>query len=166
MSNRGIQPTRLIAGLLASLLLTILLLAIQAVPLVAQSERESHPESQPLYDMSKEVTLTATVSSVLAKPAAGMLFGSHLMLDTTSGQVDASLGKWGLQGKGALSVAAGEPVEVTGVMKTINEKQVFIVRTVKVNGQVYTIRNQYGVPRSPQSRERTSQKVAHEGESL
>jgi hypothetical protein len=157
MSNRGIQPTRLIAGLLASLLLAIL-----AVPLVAQSERESRP----FYDIAKEITLTGTVSSVLAKPAAGMLFGSHLMLDTTSGQVDASLGKWGLQGRGALSVSAGEPVEVTGVMKTINDKQVFIVRTVKASGQVYTIRNQYGVPRSPQSRERASQKAAQGGESL
>jgi|SRR5271166_3519973 len=157
MSNRGIQPTRLIAGILAGLLL-----AIPAVPLAAQPEREF----QPFYDISKEVTLTGTVSSVLAKPAAGMIFGSHLLLDTTSGQVDASLGKWGLQGKSALSVAAGEPVEVTGVMKTINNKQVFIVRTVKVNGQVYTIRNQYGVPRSPQSRERASEKAAQGGESL
>jgi DNA/RNA endonuclease YhcR with UshA esterase domain len=157
MTNRGIQPTRLIAGLLAGLLFAIL-----ALPLVAQSERESRA----FYDIAKEVTLTGTVSSVLAKPAAGMLFGSHLMLDTNLGQVDASLGKWGLQGKGALSVAAGEAVEVTGVMKTMNDKPVFIVRTVKVSGQVFTIRNQYGVPRSPQSRERASQKAAQGGESL
>jgi len=157
MTNRGIQPTRLIAGLLAGLLFAIL-----ALPLVAQSERESRA----FYDIAKEVTLTGTVSSVLAKPAAGMLFGSHLMLDTNLGQVDASLGKWGLQGKGALSVAAGEAVEVTGVMKTMNDKPVFIVRTVKASGQVFTIRNQYGVPRSPQSRERASQKAAQGGESL
>ncbi|MGA1987352.1 MAG: hypothetical protein ABSG72_13875 [Candidatus Sulfotelmatobacter sp.] len=157
MTNRGIQPTRLIAGLLAGLLFAIL-----ALPLVAQSERESRA----FYDIAKEVTLTGTVSSVLAKPAAGMLFGSHLMLDTNLGQVDASLGKWGLQGKGALSVVAGEAVEVTGVMKTMNDKPVFIVRTVKVSGQVFTIRNQYGVPRSPQSRERASQKAARGGESL
>jgi len=150
------KATRLIPGLLAALL------AILAVPLVAQSASESHP----FYDITQEVSLTGTVSSVLAKPAAGMLFGSHLMLNTSSGQVDASLGKWGLQGKGALSVAAGAPIEVTGVMKTINNKPVFIVRTVKVNGQVYTIRNQYGVPRSPQSRERASQKPAQGGESL
>jgi len=157
MSSCGTKRTRPIAGLLAGLLMTIM-----AVPLVAQPERESHP----FYDITKEVILTGTVSSVLAKPAAGMMFGSHLMLETASGQVDASLGKWALQGKGALSLSAGEPVEVTGVMKTINDKQVFIVRTVKVNGQVYTIRNQYGVPNSPQSRERAGQKAAQGGESL
>jgi hypothetical protein len=156
------KGTRLIPALLACLLLAIVLSAIMAVPLVAQSAPESHP----FYDITKEVSLTGTVSSVLAKPAEGMLFGSHLMLDTSSGQVDASLGKWGLQGKGALSVAAGEPVEVTGVMKTINSKQVLIVRIVKANGQLYTIRNQYGVPRSPQSRQRASQKAAQGGESL
>jgi hypothetical protein len=156
MSSRRFESTRLIAGLLAGLLLAIL-----AVPLVAQPERESHP----FYDITKEVTLTGTVSSVLARPTEGMLFGSHLMLETASGQVDASLGKWGLQGKGALSVSAGEPVQVTGVMKTIHDKEVFIVRAVKVNGQVYTIRNRYGVPNSPQSRERVSQNAAKGGES-
>jgi hypothetical protein len=157
MSSRRTQPARLIAGLLAGLLLAIL-----AVPLVAQPERESHP----FYDISKEVTLTGTVSSVLARPAAGMIFGAHLMLDTASGQVDASLGKWALQGKGALSLSAGAPVELTGVMKTMNDKQVFIVRTVKANGQVYTIRNQSGVPNSPQSRARVSQKTTQGGVSL
>lgn len=151
------KPTRLIAGLLTSLLLTIL-----AVPLVAQPLLQSHP----YYDIAKEVTLTATVSSVVAKPAEGMIFGSHLMLETASGQLDASLGKWALQGKGALSVAAGQAVEVTGVMKTIKDKQVFVVRTVKADGHIYTIRNKYGVPMSPQSRERATHITAQKGESL
>ena len=80
------KGTRLIPALLACLLLAIVLSAIMAVPLVAQSAPESHP----FYDITKEVSLTGTVSSVLAKPAEGMLFGSHLMLETNSGQVDAS----------------------------------------------------------------------------
>jgi hypothetical protein len=95
-----------------------------------------------------------------------MIPGSHLMLETSSGKIDASLGKWGLAGKGALSVAPGEAVAVTGVMKTVREHEVFVVRTVKAEGRVYTIRNERGGPVSPQSRERASQKSAQKGEQL
>jgi hypothetical protein len=152
------KPTRLIAGgLLAGLLFAIL-----AIPLGA----ETAPKPRPYYDVTKEVTLNGTVSSVLKRASAGMIAGSHLMLATASGEVDASLGKWGLQGKGALSVTPGERVEVTGVMKTLKDKEVFVARTVKVGGQVYTMRNRHGVPVSPQSRERASQKAAQKGVSL
>jgi hypothetical protein len=148
--------TPLIAGLMMGLLL-----AIVSVPLNAQPAEEVHPQAE-----AKIVTLSGTVSSVLARPAEGMIVGSHLLLETGSGRVDASLGKWGLAGKGALSVEAGEAVEVTGVMKTIRDKQVLMVHTVKVGSQVYTIRNQHGVPVSPQSRERASHLAAQKGATL
>jgi DNA/RNA endonuclease YhcR with UshA esterase domain len=154
------KPTRLIAGLLAGLLFAIL-----AVPLIAQPTRETHQ----FYDITKEVTLKGTVASVITRASQGMIMGSHLMLETGSGRVDASLGKWGMAGKGALSVSAGEGVEVTGVMKTLKDKnEVFVVRTVRANGHLYTIRNAHGIPVSPQSRERASQsqKTTQKGESL
>ncbi len=152
MCRRSLKnPPRIIAGLLTGLLFAIL-----AVPLGAKAVPQTHP----YYDITKEVTLTGTVSSVYTKPAEGMIFGSHLMLETASGQLDASLGKWAMQGKGGLSVTAGQAVEVTGVMKTVKDKQVFVVRTVNANGHIYTIRNKYGVPMSPQSRERAKQATA------
>ena len=92
--------------------------------------------------------------------------GSHLLLTTPSGPMDASLGTFGLRGKGALSAATGQQVEVSGVMKTVKDKQVFLARTVKVGGQVYTIRNEHGFPVSPQARERANGKTAQKGESL
>ncbi len=88
--------------------------------------------------------------------------GSHLLLTTISGPVDASLGRFALQGKGALSVAAGQQVEVTGVMKTIKDKQIFLTRSVKSGGQVYAIRNERGMLISPQARQRASRKTAGE----
>ncbi len=39
-------------------------------------------------------------------------------------------------------------------MKTIRNKEVFFVRTMLVGGHTYNIRNEHGVPVSPQSRER------------
>jgi len=105
-------------------------------------------------DVSKEITLNGTVSSLLAKPQPGMIMGAHLLFATTSGQVDASLGSFALRGKDALSASAGQQVAITGVMKTIKNQQVFLARTVKVGDQVYTIRNEHGFPLSPEARER------------
>jgi hypothetical protein len=91
-----------------------------------------------------------------------MIGGSHLLLTTVSGTVDASLGRWGMQGKGALSVTVGQQVEVTGIVEMLKNKPVFLARTVKAAGTVYTIRNEYGIPVSPQARARAAEK----GESL
>jgi hypothetical protein len=151
------QPARMIAGLLTGLLFVIV-----AVPLGAQPASRPHP----YYDQSQEVTLKATVSSVLTRPSAGMIIGSHLLLETSSGAVDASLGRFGLEGKGALSVTAGQQVEVTGVMKTLKNQQVFVVRTVKAGGQVYMMRNEHGIQVPPQARERASKMASRNGREL
>ncbi|HLM83125.1 MAG TPA: hypothetical protein VK302_21180 [Terriglobales bacterium] len=143
-----------------------LLLLISSTPTVlAQTEANvATPENPLSYEVSKEVTLAGTVASVLAKASPGMLWGSHLRLATASGEVDASLGMWGLRGRGALSVRTGQQIEMTGVMKMIGNRQVFLARTVKVEDRVYALRNEHGIPVPPQSRERVSQKTGQKGE--
>jgi len=145
-----------------------LLLLMSFAPLVqAQTEATAARAENPIrYDVTKEVTLTGTVSKVLAKASPGMLWGSHLLLATDSGEVDASLGLSGSHGRDALSVKAGQLIEMTGVMKTIRNRQVFLARTMKVGERVYAIRNERGIPVRPQSRERASQKTAEKGETL
>ena len=155
--TRSTNAIRLFAGLLTSMLFASL-----AVPLGAQTA----PHARPYYDITKEITLSGTVSSVLTTPSRGTIPGPHVLLATASGEVDASLGIFGLRGKGALSVAPGQQIEVTGVMKTLRDKQVFVVRTVNAGGEVYTMRNEHGVIMSPQARERASQNAAQKGESL
>jgi hypothetical protein len=115
------------------------------------------------YDPSEEITLSGTASSVLQNASAGMIPGAHLLLTTPSGQLDASLGTFAFRGKGALVVSVGQTVEVTGVMKTVKDKQVLLVRTVEVGGRVYPIRNEHGVQLSPPARERASQENAQKG---
>jgi len=138
--------TPLIAGLLAGLLFAILV-----VPLIAQPARE-------FYNVREEVTLSGTVSSVLRGPAPGMIWGGHLMIDTLHGKVDASLGRWGLEGKGAPTVKPGQQVEVTGIIKTVRNKEVLVTRTLKVNGKIYAMRTQHGIAVSPQARQRAAEK--------
>jgi len=102
----------------------------------------------PVYDASKEVTLTGTVSNVMTKPSAGMIAGGHLIVTTAKGSVDAHVGRR-LSGKEAIAVKAGDSVKLVGVMATLNHNQVFLVRTAEDGGHTYTIRNQKGFLMTP-----------------
>jgi hypothetical protein len=140
-------PTRLI-------FISVALGALALTILTAQSGVDSRLS----YDVAREITLSGTVSAVLTRPGPGMIMGSHLLLKTVSGIVDASLGRWGLGGNGALAVEAGQRLEVTGIMRTLKGKEVFLTRTVKASGKIHTIRNAYGIPLSPQARLRAAER--------
>jgi hypothetical protein len=150
--------------------LALLALVSLAVPAHAQAPavavRPTAPVGASHYDISEETTLSGTVSSVIKKPSAEMIMGAHLMVKTSSGTVDASLGHFAFDGKGALSVTPGQQVQVTGIMKTLKGQQVFVARTVKVDDEVYTLRNEHGLVVSPQARERLSQSSGQKGEKL
>lgn len=150
---------RLLAGICA------LVLPFLQFPVRAQTAAlAAMPDGPFSYNLSEEVTLNGTVSSVLMKQLPNMVAGSHLLLTTLSGLVDVSLGTFALRGKDSLSIALGQQVQVVGVMKTLKDKQVLLARAVKVGDRVYVIRNEHGVPVSPQARERASQKAAQNRE--
>src|SRR5271157_1251425 len=107
--------------------LTLLALVFLAVPIHAQTSavaaRPIAPAGPFSYDITRETTLTGTVSSLVTKPTPGMIMGAHLLVATPTGTVDASLERFALLGKDALSIAPGQQVQVTGVMKTIKGQQ-------------------------------------------
>jgi hypothetical protein len=91
-------------------LFTFFAVGLFAIPIYAQKiEPTSKPAAPPKYDIRSEVTLPATVSSVIsqATPEMKMLPGSHLILETASGKIDASLGVFRIAGEGTPTVAAG-----------------------------------------------------------
>ncbi len=151
---------------LSAALCTLVILISSTSALQAQATTSARSATPFSYDIAEEVTVAGTVSSVLINAAPGMIVGSHLLLAASSGPMDASLGRFGLRGYGAVSVAAGQQIEATGVLKTIKDKPVLLVRIVKVGSEVYTIRNQHGVLLSPQARERASHKTGPKGDSL
>ena len=143
--------------------LALILLFTTLLPSQAQTATGAIRAAGPsAYDTSQEVSLSGTVSSVVAKSSPGTLPGSHLMLATLTGPVDVSLGMFGMLGKGALTVSGGQQVEVTGIMKTLKGKQIFFARQVKIEGHVYAIRNEHGIPVTPQARERANQKAPNQ----
>lgn len=146
---------------------TKLFIAATLVVSAASLPAQSAPSSGLGYDARDEVTLHGSVSSVLDQGSKGMLMGSHLLIVTANGPVDASLGSWALRGKDALSLKPGQSVEVTGVLKTLpGNKQVFIARTVKAGNLTFTVRNEQGIPVSPQARERAARGTAQKGKLL
>jgi hypothetical protein len=145
----------------------VLAVCLFALPIRAQTtETTTKTAGHPWYDMSKEVTLTGTVSSVVKSPTREMklVMGSHLMLETSSGAVDASLGKYAMRGEGALSVTTGERVQVTGIMKTVGDKQVFFARVVLANGHAYAIRNEHGFQVASRARKGATNSTAKGGQ--
>ena len=126
----------------------LLALALNAGPAHAQAAVATTTSPIPLrYDVSKEVTFSATVQSVPSKSLQGRTTASRLMLRTTSGTVQASLTSFALNGKEAISIAPGAQVQVTGVMKTMrNNKQLFLIRLIQTGGRTYAIRNEFGFP--------------------
>jgi len=128
-------------------LLTLLALIMNMGVAHAQTASEAaKPTTTPRYDISKEVTLNAMVKSVPSKSAFGRT-NSGFVLQTTSGEVRGSLTPFVLNGKGALTIAPGANVQVTGVMLTMkNNEQLFVIRIITVGGRTYAIRNERGFP--------------------
>lgn len=120
-----------------------------------QAQAAKSSQSYPFrYDASEETTVSGSVTAVLTKGTKGMMNGSHLLMATPAGSLDVSLGAYGLIGKDALAVRLGEQIEVVGVMKTLNNRPVFMARTVTAGDQVYPLRSAHGIAMSPQARER------------
>jgi hypothetical protein len=127
-----------------------LALCLFALPIYAQTAAVTTRPVTPLrYDITQEVKLSGTVSEVVKSPTRemNMVSGSHLIVQTKTGAVDASLGRFAMRGKGGVSVTPGQQVEVTGVMKTMKGKQVFVTRLVQADGRTYIIRNEHGFAR-------------------
>jgi hypothetical protein len=144
---------------------SVLAVIAAAGTIEAQSAQEPTKPARPFsYDASKEVTINGTVTSVLTKPSTGMIMGGHVILQTSSGSLDASLGTLALEGKDAPPLAAGQAVVVTGVLKTLNGQQVLLTRTLKIGDDVYSIRNEHGFPLSSGTSVRTSAPAAQKGE--
>ena len=126
-------------------LLTLMAFSVFAVPSqadTATAKKVVTPSYR--YDAAKEITVKGTISSVVAKPGAGMLPGKHLMLATADGSVDAHIGTYAGRDKRLDSLAEGQTVSAVGVKMTMHGKEVFIVRTIQEGDNTYTVRNTRG----------------------
>ncbi len=138
-------------------ILTLMAFSSLAAPLYAEHAPVKRAVVAPRYDVSKEVTMQGTIQSIVRKPTAGMMLGTHLMLATPKGTVDAHVGNFIFMGSKPLSVASGQSVKVVGAMTTIKNKQVFLVRTIDIGGRLVTVRGANGFLIVPGAKGRIAQ---------
>lgn len=108
------------------------------------------------YDVTKEITVEGSIQSLVRKPAPGAIMGAHLMVSTAQGTVDAHIGNYLVVGKNAMPFASGQSVKLTGMMVTVNQKSVFLVRTMQTGGSTITVRNEHGFLVYPGAKARLS----------
>jgi hypothetical protein len=99
----------------------------------------------PKYDVSKEVTLNATVESAPGK-SSNARTQDFIVLQTKMGTVNGKLTPFALNEKGGISITAGQQIKVTGVMRMVQNKQEFLIRTLEVGGRTYQLRTKRGFP--------------------
>jgi hypothetical protein len=69
-----------------------------------------------------------------------------------------------LKGKDAIAIEPGQHVQVTGEMKTLKNGDVFFARTIQVNGHLYRLRNEHGVPMTHTGRNGSLKTVTEGGQ--
>jgi len=125
-------------------LLTALVITSLAAPLYASNKPLKRTVIAPRYQASKEVTMEGTIQSVVKKPTPGSMLGTHLMVSTPKGTVDAHIGGFVTRGSHAYAPAAGQSVKIVGVMTTINHKEVFLTRTIETGNRTVEVRTTHG----------------------
>lgn len=141
--NLGMKP------LLMSVLALGLLIAL---PANAQSSAStsavvaSPSELGPVYDVSKEIKIQGNILKVGAVSGNGGLIGTHAQIQTPQGVVDAHLGSGNIATAQTLGLYPGQSVTITGMMATVGENSVFLVRTLTTSNHVFILRNEHGIP--------------------
>jgi len=128
------------SGLLAGLLLAIL-----AIPLMAQPVRTSHPgRGFGLgYDAAHEVTLNGTVQGVTTRHVPGSPAGMHLLVAGPQGTVDTHIGPF-LAKDTREALRVGLPVQIVGAMETLHGRQYLLARQIIFGGRLVTVRSTNG----------------------
>ena len=99
----------------------------------------------PAYDVTRESALEAVVLEYNANSSIAP-FGAHVLLQTSSGTVDAHLGNSKVLEANHISLSAGDSVRVVGENLTFNTGTIFAVRTLQKGSQSVTLRSKNGMP--------------------
>ena len=126
---------------------------------ISLAQNSFHSAAPLIYDITQESRLSGTVADISTKTPPNLLPGAHFTLTTPSGPLDVSLGAFAFSGKGSLHLVPGQQIELTGVSKKLQGRQVFVARLVRVGENVYAIRNSHGLPIPPKSHERANQEA-------
>jgi hypothetical protein len=99
--------------------------------------------------------MAGTVRELITTHTLGAPAGTQLVVEGPQGTFTASLGS-ALRDQVRQTLSPGTPVQVSGVMETINEKSYLLARKLTVAGNQVVIRNEHGFLVHSQQRSRAS----------
>jgi hypothetical protein len=127
------------------ILAAILVLCLSAG---AQQATQSSALRLQSYDLRREVSLLGTV--VKFEPASSVApMGAHLLLQTSSGQVDVHLGNAKVLQAHHLELNPGDNVRIIGEELAFGDGTIFAARIVQKGAQALAVRNTKGFLTSP-----------------
>jgi hypothetical protein len=129
-------------------LLTGLLVAIFATPLVAQRASEAAAsipahESPAAYNIAHELAFDGTVRETVGQHEAGSPAGLHVIVSGGSGTVDAHLGPF-MTKETRDALHLGLPIHLVGEMKDFHGRQILLARLISFGGRTVVVRNTRG----------------------
>jgi hypothetical protein len=95
------------------------------------------------YDLSREVSLIGTVVKYDAASALPPM-GAHVLLQTSSGQVDVHLGNAKVLDANHFELHAGDSVRIIGEDLAFGDGTIFAARIVQKGTQAVAVRNTKG----------------------
>jgi hypothetical protein len=99
------------------------------------------------YSIANESSLQGTILSYTENSKTPPI-GTHVLLQTSAGNVDVHLGDARLLHQAKLSLAQGMSVRFVGETQTVGKNSVFLARLVQVGSQVVAVRSNHGLPLS------------------
>ena len=133
------------------LFITLLILGfIAAAPAKAQTVASSAGDATtntmaPVYDVTKEVKVQGTIQKIDDAGTSGPS-GTHIMVQTAQGVVDAHLGFGAASKPEYLGIAQGQSVTLTGMMQSFDGANVLMARILTTSNHIFVLRNEHGIP--------------------
>jgi len=114
----------------------------------AQQTTQSSALQLQSYDLRREVSLLGTV--VKFETASSVTpMGAHLLLQTTSGQVDVHIGNAKVLQANHLGLNPGDSIRIIGEELAFGNGAIFAARIVQKGAQAVAVRNTKGFLTSP-----------------
>ncbi len=132
--------------------------------LSAHAQQATQPDVQQLrsYNLSRESFLLGTVVK-FATASDTPPMGAHIILQTSSGQVDVHLGNAKVLQAGHLELNPGDSVRIVGETLALGDSTYFAARMVQKGAQAVAVRNTRGFLTAPASVMTSAQKEALRG---
>jgi len=100
------------------------------------------------YSVANDSSLQGTILSYTENSKTPPL-GTHVLLQTSAGNVDVHLGDARVLHQAKLNLMQGMSVRFVGQTQAVGQSTVFFARLVQVGSQVVAVRSNHGIPVRP-----------------